>query len=198
MTLFTPTPNQNLLAKDGEVFYFGGVFDQIQSKYYLDQLLKNIHWQNDELIIFGKRITTQRQMAWYGDKTYTYSGISRTPLSWTPELLEIKKVIEKITGSDFNSCLLNLYQNGTQAMGWHSDDEKELGGNPTIASVSFGAEREFRFRHKNDKNLKTSVNLESGSLLVMKGEVQKYWHHQLPKTAKIKNPRINLTFRKII
>lgn len=200
MNLFDNHSGQNLLPQDGQVIYFGVIFDPSQSKEYFDKLLTNIIWQKDELVIFGKKIVTERKMAWYGDseKTYTYSGITRKPLKWTKELLEIKQIVEKHTKAQFNSCLLNLYQDGTQGMGWHSDDEKELGKNSTIASVSFGESREFRFRHKNLKNLKISVLLEGGSLLVMKDEVQQNWLHQVPKSIKITNSRINLTFRKIL
>jgi alkylated DNA repair dioxygenase AlkB len=141
-----------------------------------------------------------RKVAWYGNggQNYTYSGTTKVATKWTKELLEIKKMVENYTQVEFNSCLLNLYANGGQGMGWHSDSEKELGKNTTIASVSFGANREFRFRHKKDKNLKTSVVLESGSLLIMKGETQQNWLHQIPKSGKVLEPRVNLTFRTIL
>lgn len=161
--------------------------------------MRNVPWKNDEAIIFGKRITTARKVAWYGDATfpYTYSGVTRTALAWNADLLELKAIAEKLSMASFNSCLLNLYHNGTEGVGWHSDDEKALGLAPTIASVTFGAEREFRFRHKS-KSMAASVVLESGSLLVMKDATQANWRHSLPKTKKVQEPRINLTFRTML
>lgn len=199
MSLFIQNTNQNLLPKGGEVFYFGKIFDEHQSQNYLHKLLENINWEQDNAVIFGKQIVVNRKVAWYGNggQNYTYSGTTKVATKWTKELLEIKKVIQNYTKVEFNSCLLNLYENGNQGMGLHSDSEKELGKNTTIASVSFGTNREFRFRHKKDKNLKTSVVLESGSLLIMKGETQQNWLHQIPKSGKVLEPRVNLTFRTI-
>ena len=162
------------------------------------RLSKNIQWKNDESVIFGKHYITRRKTAWYGDRpfNYTYSKIKRTALPWTNELLEIKHIVENNESTKFNSCLLNLYHDGDDGMGWHSDNEKELIRDGVIASVSLGAERKFSFRHKKNKE-KIDLILGNGSLLVMKEHIQTHWMHQLPKSKKIKEPRINLTFRTI-
>jgi alkylated DNA repair dioxygenase AlkB len=162
-------------------------------------LFQTIEWRNDEAIIFGKHIITKRKVAWYGDAeyAYTYSNATKTALPWTPELSDLKKVAENITGSTYNSCLLNLYHSGEEGMAWHSDDEKTLGKNMAIASFSFGAERKFSFKHKRTKEV-ASILLEDGSLLVMKDATQSNWLHRLPPTKKIFAARINLTFRTII
>ena len=162
------------------------------------QLSKNIQWKNDESVIFGKHYITRRKTAWYGDRAfnYTYSKIKRTALPWTNELLEIKHIVENNESTKFNSCLLNLYHDGDDGMGWHSDNEKELIRDGVIASVSLGAERKFSFKHKKNKE-KIDLILGNGSLLVMKEQIQTHWMHQLPKSKKIKEPRINLTFRTI-
>jgi alkylated DNA repair dioxygenase AlkB len=189
----------NLLPFDGEVCYYGSVFSERVSTNYLNALLGSIEWKNDEAIIFGKHYVTKRKAAWYGDSaySYTYSNTTKTARNWTLELAEIKQVVEGLTGSFFNSCLLNLYHSGEEGMAWHSDDEKSLGKDTTIASVSFGAERRFLFRHKENKETR-SLNLEPGSLLVMKGTTQSNWLHSLPKTKKVSTPRVNLTFRTIV
>lgn len=200
MNLFEPEIDihKNLLPFDGVVNYYGKIFTAQKANLYFDLLLNQIDWKNDEAIIFGKRIVTKRKVAWYGDTNfeYTYSKITKQALLWTPELLAIKTIVEKLTTEKYNSCLLNLYHNGNEGMGWHSDDEKELQKEGTIASVSFGAERKFMFKHKQNKNT-ISVNLEDGSLLTMKDKTQTNWLHQLAITVKIKTPRINLTFRNI-
>lgn len=199
MDLFNNNPTQNILPYDGEVIYYGKVIDKALTQQYLEQLLQNIVWKNDQALIFGKLITTQRKVAWYGDTPfeYTYSKTTKLALPWTQELLELKKLIENKTGETFNSCLLNLYHNGNEGMAWHSDGEKDLKKNGAIASLSFGAERKFSFKHKDTKQA-VSIILERGSLLVMKGATQTHWLHRLPPTKKIFTPRINLTFRTIV
>lgn len=189
---------KNLLNKDGEVFYLGRIFDENLAATYFSNLLQEVPWQNDKVKIFGKTIITSRKFAWFGDSnfTYRYSGFDRQALSWCNSLKIIKKQVEEICQEPFNSCLANLYHNGLESMGWHSDNEKEIVANSTIASLSLGAERRFLFKHKIEKNL-ISLNLEDGSLLLMKGQTQEKWLHSLPKMAKIQQPRINLTFRKI-
>jgi len=166
---------------------------------YLNTLLESIEWKNDEAIIYGKHITTKRKVAWYGDRefSYTYSNTKKLALPWTNELMSLKQLAEKISGDTFNSCLLNLYHNGEEGMAWHSDDEKSLKLNTSIASLSFGAERKFSLKHKVSKDTVTQV-LENGSLLVMKGTTQTNWLHSLPKTKKVNGPRVNLTFRTIV
>ncbi len=190
--------NTNILPKDGTVNYYGKLFSNTQTNKFLNTLLQEIDWKNDEAIIFGKRIITKRKIAWYGDLPfeYTYSNTTKKALPWTPELLILKALIEAKTGENFNSCLLNLYHNGEEGMSWHCDEEKDLKRNGAIASVSFGAERKFAFKHKTGKE-KVSLILENGSLLVMKGTTQTYWLHSLPPSKKIKTPRVNLTFRTI-
>jgi alkylated DNA repair dioxygenase AlkB len=192
-------PTINLLPVDGVVNYYGLVFDQGKAQFYYDILLKKIEWKNDEAILFNKHIITKRKAAWYGDSNYayTYSNTTKYALPWTKELVELKSITEKFTGSTYNSCLLNLYHNGDEGMAWHSDDEKTLVKNAAIASLSFGAERKFSFKHKKTKET-VSLLLENGSLLVMKGTTQTNWLHRLPPTTKIHQPRVNLTFRTII
>ncbi|MCO6494063.1 MAG: alpha-ketoglutarate-dependent dioxygenase AlkB [Bacteroidetes bacterium] len=188
----------NLLPDDGTALYLGRIMDAKVANYYLETLLNNISWEHDKVIIYGKEIIAKREVAWYGDKnlSYTYSGIKRNTLPWTHELLEIKKYVEEYANETFNSCLLNLYHNGEEGIAWHSDDEKDLKQGGTIASFSLGAERKFVFKHKQRKE-KIEIILEHGSLLLMKNKIQLHWLHCLPKTKKIKNQRINLTFRTI-
>lgn len=181
----------NILPKDGTVIQ--------QREYYLiplfESLLRDTPWKHDEIVLFGKHITTKRQVAWYGDGEYTYSKTTKKPLPWTADLLEIKRIVERISGVEFNSCLLNLYMDGSEGIAWHSDDEKELGD--VICSVSLGAKRRFLFKHKQTKEV-VKVELDSGSVLVMKGyETQNNWLHSLPVSKIIAQPRINLTFRTI-
>ena len=193
--LFHPRP-VNLLPRDGIVEYLGKVFPQEESASLFDGLLTTSPWQPDEVILFGKKHILSRKVAWIGDAgfTYSYSGTSKTASPWTPPLLVVRERVEKLCGHAFNSCLLNLYHDGSEGMGWHGDDEKTLGRNPVIASVSLGAERPFRFKHRVTKEVIPLI-LENGSLLVMKGETQHHWLHALPKTKKANAPRINLTFR---
>jgi alkylated DNA repair dioxygenase AlkB len=179
----------------GTVNYYGKILSPEEANRYFGLLMQNIRWEKDEVIIFGKYITTRRKVAWYGDSEYLYT-YSNTTTAWTKELSELKQRVEELAGTKFNSCLLNLYHNGNEGMGWHSDDEKPLGKNNTIASLSFGAERKFSFKHKQTKQI-VSLVLEDGSLLVMKDATQSNWLHSLPKSKNIIQPRINLTFRTI-
>ncbi|WP_423190705.1 alpha-ketoglutarate-dependent dioxygenase AlkB family protein [Aequorivita soesokkakensis] len=190
---------KNLLPKDGMVNYFGRVFSEEEANRYYENLLNKIDWKNDEAIIYGKKIITKRKVAWYGDKEfeYTYSKITKKASLWTPELLELKRTVEEKSSETFNSCLLNLYHSGEEGMAWHSDAEKDLKKNGAIASISFGAARKFAFKHKQTKET-ISLNLEHGSLLIMKGTTQTHWLHRLPPTTKVNTPRVNLTFRTIV
>lgn len=201
MDLFNPEIDsiKNWLPYDGEVHYFGCIMSSEKAAFYYNELLAKIEWKNDEAIIFGKHILTKRKVAWYGDNpfSYTYSNKTKTALPWTKTLLELKRLVEKETGETFNSCLLNLYHNGSEGMAWHSDGEKDLQKNGAIGSLSFGARRKFAFKHK-DTKLKIDIYLDSGSLLIMKGQTQAYWQHRLPPTKKVNLPRINLTFRTIV
>ncbi|MEO5996124.1 MAG: alpha-ketoglutarate-dependent dioxygenase AlkB [Chitinophagaceae bacterium] len=199
MTLFDNEKINNLLPYDGTVQYFGKALSPKEAAVYFDSLLNTVEWKNDEAVIFGKHYITKRKAAWYGDSSfsYTYSNTTKQALAWTSELLSLKRLVELLTCSSFNSCLLNLYHNGDEGMAWHSDDEKSLGRNTAIASFSLGAERKFSFRHKKTKET-ISLLLEDGSLLVMKDATQTNWFHSLPKSKKIMQPRINLTFRTFV
>jgi alkylated DNA repair dioxygenase AlkB len=199
MDLFDQGRISNLLHKDGTVNYYRNVLTHNEANRYFDLLLQNILWRNDEAVIFGKHIVAKRKVAWYGDSDYlyTYSNTTKQALVWTKELSDLKQRVEEVTGTKFNSCLLNLYHNGDEGIAWHSDDEKPLGENSIIASLSFGAERKFSFKHKHTKQT-ISVVLEHGSLLIMKDATQTNWLHSLPKSKKITRPRINLTFRTIV
>lgn len=189
---------ENML--DGRVMLYHNFFDALESDRFFGELLENISWQQDKIKIFGKEVDLPRLTAWYGDegKSYKYSGITMTPNAWISSLLLIKKEIEEVAELDFNSVLANLYRDGKDYVSWHSDDEPELGTNPTIASLSLGDTRRFLLRHKSNKDLETiEITLTNGSLLIMQGSTQHYWKHQVPKTAKAKTERINLTFRVI-
>lgn len=197
--LFNEHPEPvNLLPYDGTVLYFGVVFTPDESDRFFRTLLNNIEWKNDEAMIFGKKIVTKRKVAWYGEQhySYTYSGVTKYALPWTDELMKIKQKIEETTGEIYNSCLLNLYHDGSEGMAWHSDGEKDLKKHGAIASVSFGAERIFAFKHKKTQE-KRQFSLQHGSVLVMKDETQDFWLHRLPPTTKVHAPRVNLTFRTI-
>lgn len=192
-------PEHNWLPYDGTVQYYGKVISELAADRYFDRLLQNIAWENDQAIIFGQQITTKRKVAWYGDQRfeYTYSNINKYALPWTTELIELKQLVEQLTGESFNSCLLNLYHHGDEGMAWHSDAETDLKKDGAIASLSFGAERKFAFKHKQSKE-KVELYLEHGSLLVMKDTTQTYWLHRLPPTKKVSTARVNLTFRTIV
>lgn len=191
--------DRNWLPYDGIVNYYGKICTQEQADFYLNTLLQTIEWRHDEAIIMGKKIITKRKVAWYGDKpfSYTYSKTTKYALPWTKALLELKSLVEKQTGETFNSCLLNLYHNGDEAMAWHSDGETDLKKDGAIGSMSFGAERKFAFKHKSTRQ-KVELYLEHGSLLVMAGATQTNWLHRLPPTRKVTRARVNLTFRTIV
>ncbi len=201
MDLFNPTLDEtkNWLPKDGTVNYYGKILNRDRADYYFNKLLETLEWRNDEAIIFGKKIITKRKVAWYGDEPfeYTYSNTSKYALPWTKELLELLQLTQHKTGETFNSCLVNLYHDGSEGMAWHSDGEKDLKKNGAIGSLSFGAERKFAFKHKQSKET-ISILLEHGSLLMMKDTTQTNWLHRLPPTKRINKPRINLTFRTIV
>lgn len=201
MDLFHQDTNEemNLLPYNGTVVYYGTIFSFVEAKKYFDILAQEIEWKSDEAIILGKHIFTKRKVAWYAEEefSYTYSNITKVALPFTPTLFELKKIAEKHTGHTYNSCLLNLYNEGDEGMAWHSDGEKDLKKNGAIASMSFGAERKFAFKNKETKAT-VSLVLQNGSLLVMKDETQTHWQHRLPPTAKKTGPRINLTFRTIV
>lgn len=189
----------NLLPRNGTVHYYGKILGEDLAALYFERLLSTIEWRHDELMMFGKRIVTARKMAWYGDGpfAYAYSGTSRTALPWTEELWQLKQVVEQCSAATYNSCLLNLYHQGTEGMAWHSDDETTMAKGCAIASLSLGAERKFSFKHKRTGE-KVSLILENGSLLVMRDETQTWWLHSLPKSKRVTTSRINLTFRTFV
>lgn len=200
MDLFTTQidSQKNLLPQDGNVYYHGKLFNLSDANHYFECLMNSIQWENDQASIYGKLIITKRKVAWYADKDfdYTYSNVTKKALPWTKELLELKSITEINTNETFNSCLLNLYHNGSEGMAWHSDAERALKKNGAIASISFGAERKFAFKHKITKEI-VSLVLEHGSLLIMTGTTQSDWLHRLPPTKRVTKPRVNLTFRTI-
>jgi alkylated DNA repair dioxygenase AlkB len=190
---------QNLAPFDGELFLIKRFYQPYESDLLFEKLKSSLAWQEEDIFIYGKRCKVPRLMCWYGDPgaCYRYSGVDHQPLPWTDELLIINEKVQSFTQSSFNSVLANLYRNGRDSMGCHADDEKELGQNPVIASLSLGDERLFKLHHKKRKET-LDITLCHGDLLVMAGTLQHYWVHSLPKTPKLIGPRINLTFRKIL
>lgn len=182
---------------DAEVIYYPAFFNKQRSEELYISLLENIVWKQDHITVFGKTHPQPRLTALYANnsKSYTYSNITMQPNPFTKELLSIKEQIEPVCDAKFTSCLLNLYRDGQDSNGWHADNEKELGRLPIIASVSFGENRWFHFKHKTNKDLKKKILLQDGSLLIMKGKTQDCWLHQIPKTKRKIKPRINITFR---
>lgn len=182
-----------------EVYLVRGFYNHKESDLLFTALLTKVHWQEEEIFIYGKPVKVPRLMCWYGDPGayYRYSGVDHQPRPWIPELLEIRQKVEQQCRCTFNSVLANLYRDGKDSMGCHADDEKELGVNPVIASLSLGEERLFKLHHKKRKQT-YDINLAHGDLLVMAGTCQKHWMHSVPKTKLHKTPRINLTFRKIL
>lgn len=199
MSLFTPLETTNLLPLNGEVYYLQQILNSNKAFFYFNFLYDNLNWKPDEATIYGKQIYTKRKIAWFADteSTFSYSGAMRKSANWTPELLIIKEIVEAKSNFKFNSCLLNLYHSGLEGMSWHSDKTKEFGKNTTIATLSLGAERRFDFIHTKTKE-KISIALENNSLLIMTGDTQVNWLHQIPTTTKITKPRISLTFRQLL
>jgi alkylated DNA repair dioxygenase AlkB len=186
---------------DAKIRYYPSFFSAKKSSFFLKQLKKSIQWKQNIIKMYGKENPVPRLEAWYGDpgKSYSYSGIQMDPIPWTDELKDIKSTVEVESRIKFNSVLINFYRDGKDRVAWHSDDEKELGQNPVIGSVSFGAERKFKLRHKKYKSngLKKEILLQNGSFLLMQGATQHHWIHEIPRTAKPIESRINLTFRVI-
>ena len=189
-----------LALPDGDITYVPGFFSAPVGDRLLSDLSGAVRWTQPKITLFGKRVFSPRLAAWYGDQesVYRYSGLVNQPLPWFPELLEIRRRVQQYMGLNFDGVLLNLYRTGQDSMGWHSDDEKELGENPVIASVSLGAPRRFLLRHRRRSALPVhEVSLEHGSLLLMQGTTQKYWRHSVPRMRNQVSPRLNLTFRRI-
>jgi alkylated DNA repair dioxygenase AlkB len=195
----SPASRQNLAPGDGELYLLRAFYPRAMANDYLQNLLQTLAWQSEQIHIYGRWLQVPRLMAWYGDAgaEYRYSGVAHQPLPWTAELLALRVDVETVCRQSFNSVLANLYRDGRDSMGCHADNEKELGPNPLIASLSFGETRSLRFRH-NRSGAKLDIDLNHGDLLIMAGELQHHWRHQLPKSAKAKQPRINLTFRRIV
>ncbi|PFG58548.1 alkylated DNA repair dioxygenase AlkB [Vibrio sp. ES.051] len=192
--LFTGTQWQEI--NRGKLYYDPNFLSHLEANQYFEQLRETLPWQQERITMFGRSVLQPRLQAWHGDATYTYSGLTMQPHPWTPELYQLKARCESIADAHFNSVLANLYRNGQDSMGWHQDNEPELGRNPVIASLNLGDTRRFLLR---DLHCKTEIEFElsHGSLLIMAGELQHHWKHSVPKTAKQKNERINLTFRQI-
>lgn len=189
---------ENLAPRDGLLFWLPGFYRQTLADAYFERLHRQLHWQGEQLFIYGRWIAVPRLMAWYGDPgaNYRYSGVDHQPLPWTADLQALRQDMQAACGQTFNSVLANLYRDGRDSMGCHADDEKELGPNPLIASLSFGDSRLLRFRHPASGD-KLDIELGHGDLLIMAGQLQHHWRHELPKTRRAKQPRINLTFRRI-
>lgn len=187
---------REVLPHDGSARLCQSLFSRSESDDLLLALLEEVTWSSHELVLFGRKVTEPRLSAWVADEgvAYTYSGMPRRPDPWSPTLFRLRQTAEATTGSKFNSVLANLYRSGDDAMGWHADDEPELGRDPVIASLSFGDERRFDFRHRTTGE-SVSVTLPHGSLLVMSGPTQANWKHRIARTKKSHNPRVNLTFR---
>jgi len=191
---------QQIPAPDAEVYYLHSLELGRSADELLRELIAETPWRQETLVVWGKLFSQPRLVAWYGnsDSVYTYSGIKLTPLPWTDVLLALRRRVKAVVGSSFNSVLLNYYRDNRDSMGFHSDDEPELGEKPVIASVSLGEERTFVLKHKTKKFVKPiRLNLASGSLLLMKGETQRYWKHGIAKETRPCGPRVNLTFRRI-
>ncbi len=185
---------------DAEIIYYPQFFNTVEADEILTTLTETIPWQQDDIKVFGKVYPQPRLTALFGNdgKPYSYSNITMQPHPWNLLLQKLKFQVETVCEANFTTVLLNLYRTGQDSNGWHADNEKELGINPIIASLSFGAERYFHLQHNNNKELKLKIQLEHGSLLLMKGTTQHFWKHQIPKTSKPIEPRINLTFRTIV
>jgi alkylated DNA repair dioxygenase AlkB len=196
-SLLSATEPLNLDLPDADVRWWPRAFATEEADRLYVALRAGIDWQQEEILIFGKRRRVPRLVAWHGDSdaTYTYSGTAHTPLPWTDELVLVRERLQSLTGHRYNSVLLNLYRDGRDGMGWHADDEPELGPQPVIASVSLGATRRFRLRHRRRSDLSCVLDLDHGDLLLMSGRTQHDWQHALAKTARPVGERINLTYR---
>jgi alkylated DNA repair dioxygenase AlkB len=195
-----PSLSWQLDLPDARLRYYQNLFSEEVANVYFNTFFEQIPWQQDDVKVFGKVYAQPRLTSLHSNSlnTYTYSGLTLRPQPMTDELLELLEQIQKVSQHDFNCVLLNLYRDGTDSNGWHADNEKELGKHPQIASFSFGATRFFHFKHRKIKSERYKIELQHGSLLLMEGAMQEHWLHQIPKTKKPLQPRINLTFRNII
>lgn len=191
--------SEGLLFPENLLDYYPDFLPGDEAMQLMSIFIATVPWMQQSIRMYGKDLLTPRLIAWYGDnnKTYSYSGTKNDPIPWTDELMLLKNRVEGFTGYSFNSVLLNYYRDGNDSVAWHSDNERELGTDPVVASLSLGQVRQFDFRHKQDHSRKYSLQLTNGSLLIMKGDLQHHWEHRIPKSAKTLGPRINLTFRVI-
>ena len=192
--------DEPLSGPDLDIAVHQSAFSPAEADRHLQTLLREIDWQQEEIRMFGKKMPIPRLTAWYGDKglSYTYSGIEMQPTGWADCLAPLRQRVEELAGCRFNSVLLNLYRSGEDGVSWHADDEPDLGTDPTIGSISLGAARKFQFRRINDPAERRELVLHSGDVIVMSGPTQRFWHHQIPKTSRPVEQRINLTFRAIV
>ncbi|WP_411895436.1 alpha-ketoglutarate-dependent dioxygenase AlkB family protein [Winogradskyella sp. A2] len=199
MNLFS-NEKQHFSLPNAELIYIPDFFSKQEADYFLKGIFENTNWQHDNITVFGKTYKQPRLTALFGESNqpYGYSNITMYPKPFTEDLLTIKRKVETLSKTTFNTVLINLYRDGNDSNGWHADNEKELGRNPIIASISLGEERPFHFKHRTIKEERHKIMLDHGSLLIMKGEMQHYWLHQIAKTKRNISPRINLTFRKLI
>lgn len=191
------TESVDLGLYEGQARLWPAAFTTDEASELFAELRAGVDWHEEEILIFGRRVQVPRLVAWYGDPgaSYQYSGTLHLPEPWTPVLAGIRDRVAKLTGEAFNAVLLNLYRDGRDGMGWHADDEPELGRNPVIASVSLGAPRRFCLRHRRRRDCRLDLPLPHGSVLLMSGTTQHHWVHALPKTRAAVGERINLTFR---
>jgi alkylated DNA repair dioxygenase AlkB len=196
VTLFGESPTRELLPYDGSAIFHEWVLGTESHEDLLTALVTELEWEQKHLVMFGREVAEPRLSAWYGDERYTYSGVTLEPRAFTPTLERLKLLCEHWAGSRFNSVLVNLYRNGDDSMGWHADDEPELGVEPVIASLSLGTTRRFKFRHRRTREI-VDHDLTGGSLLVMSGASQSAWMHSIPKQKRVADARVNLTFRSI-
>ena len=194
-----PQPLETITLTDGTCRYTPQLFDAAECDRILAVLLREAAWKQEHIRMFGRQLPMPRLTAWYGDagKTYRYSGLLNEPLPWFSELARLRELVAGVAGTGFNSVLMNQYRDGADSMSWHTDDEPELGRNPTIASLSFGAERNFLLKHVGTSE-RAGFALGHGSLLIMEGPLQHHWVHRVPKTSRVVGVRVNLTFRWIV
>lgn len=200
MNLFDSDFGTEIPLGDGRLRFWPNFIDSVEADRRYRELLDTVPWERSEIRIAGRVIPIPRLNAWYGDSgaDYSYSGVKLATQPWSPMLMMLKQDVETLTGVEFNSALVNHYRHGNDSVDWHADDEPELGANPVVASLSFGAVRRFELRHRRDRNLRYRLDLPHGSLLLMAGPLQHHWQHRVPKQRDIDTGRINITFRKVI
>jgi alkylated DNA repair dioxygenase AlkB len=198
-SLFEDASLQTFELSGAELVLLTAVWSRVEGDRLCKKLIGELDWRQDKISMFGQSHDVPRLNAWYGDpgRSYSWSGIAMDPSPWTSTLHEVKKRVSELADTEFNSVLANLYRDGNDKVDWHADDEEVLGVNPVIASVSLGAARKFRIRRKDRSSQPIDISLKSGDVLIMSGSTQRYWEHQVPRTKKVTEPRVNLTFRKV-